>query len=170
MGIRAQEHGINSIAALPDGKVVTGGVDATLAVWDGCTPVWLHSGVCCYEGQPVTVTVRGDGFVTTGEGIWRDLEHGHTQLGPRRWTPSPWQATPAEPQQAAEGVQAYAYGDDCSAELWPSGRIVVGGARSWTLGNSGDIGNETWRHVATAHDCSAVVAATERRLIWVKSR
>src|SRR5262249_52755710 len=40
--IRSAIHGINSIAALPDGKVVTGGVDATLAVWDGCKPVWLH--------------------------------------------------------------------------------------------------------------------------------
>jgi hypothetical protein len=39
MQIRTQGHGINSIAALPDGKVVTGGVDATLAVWDGCKPI-----------------------------------------------------------------------------------------------------------------------------------
>jgi hypothetical protein len=46
--IHAEEHGIHSFAALADGKVVTGGVDATLAVWEGCTPTWLHSGPCCH--------------------------------------------------------------------------------------------------------------------------
>jgi hypothetical protein len=171
--IRTQGHGINSIAALPDGKVVTGGVDATLAVWDGCKPVWLHSGACCYTDQHVTVTVRGDGFATTGEAIWRDDEHGYAPLGPRRWTPSPWKATPAEPRAPAEGLRVY--GEDCSATLDPGGKVVVSGARAWTLSISGDIwklrrAETAWLHVATAHDCSALVAATERRLIWVKSR
>jgi hypothetical protein len=46
---------------------------------------------------------------------------------------------------------------------------------AWTLSISGDIwklrrAETAWLHVATAHDCSALVAATERRLIWVKSR
>jgi hypothetical protein len=173
MRIRAQGHGINSIAALPDGKVVTGGIDATLAVWEGCKPVWLHGGVCCYTDQPVTVPVRGNGFVTTGEGIWRDDEHGHAPLGPRRWTPSPWRATPTEPRGAAEGVRAY--GEACSAALDSSGKIVVSGARPWTLSISGDVGklrsrDFRWGPVATAHDCSAIVAATERRLIWINSR
>jgi hypothetical protein len=173
MRISARGHGINSFAGLPDGKVVTGGVDATLAVWDGCKPVWLHSGVCCYTDRPITVTVRGDGFATTGEGIWRDDEHGYTQLGPRRWTPSPWRATPAEPRDTAEGLRAD--GEDCSAVLEPSGRIAVGGARPWTLAISSDVwklrqADTAWLHIATAHDCSAIVAATERRLIWIKSR
>jgi len=173
MRIRTRGHGINSFAELPDGKVVTGGVDATLAVWDGCKPVWLHSGVCCYTDQPVTVTVRGDGFVATGEGIWRDDEHGYTQLGSRRWTPSPWRATPAKPRDPAQGL--WADGGDCSAVIEPSGRIVVSGARSWTFSIRDDVwkirGNEiAWLYVATAHDCSAIVAATERRLIWIKSR
>jgi len=173
MQIRGQIHGINSFAVLSDGKVVTGGVDATLAVWDGCKPVWLHTGVCCYTDQPVAVTVRGDGFATTGEGIWRDIEHGYAPLGPRRWTPSPWRATPAEPRDTAEGLAAD--GEDCSAVLEPNGKIVVSGARSWTFSISGDVwklrsGDFQWRAVATAHDCSAIVAATERRLIWIKSR
>jgi len=173
MRIRTQGHGINSIAALPDGKVVTGGVDATLAVWDGCKPVWLHSGACCYTDQPVAVTVQGDGFVTAGEAIWRDDEHGYTPLGARRWTPSPWRATPAEPRDTTAGVKAY--GEDCSAVLDPSGKIVVSGARSWTFSISGDVWkmrrNETaWLHAATTPDCAAIVAATERRVIWVKSR
>jgi len=173
MRIRTRGHGINSFAELPDGKVVTGGVDATLAVWDGCKPVWLHTGVCCYTDRPVTVMVRGDGFATTGEGIWRDDEHGYTLLGPRRWTPSPWRATPAELGDTVEGLRAY--GEDCSAALAPSGKIVVSGARSWTFSISGDIwrirgGEIAWLYAATSHDCSAIVAATERRLIWVKSR
>jgi hypothetical protein len=171
--IRTQGHGIASIAALPDGKVVTGGVDATLAVWDGCKPLWLHSGACCYTDQPVTVTVRGDGFATTGEAIWRDDEHGYAPLGPRRWMPSPWRATPAEPRDAAEGLRAY--GEDCSAALEPSGKVVVSGARSWMFSVSGDIWKMrrdeiAWFYAATSHDCSAIVAATERRLIWLKSR
>jgi hypothetical protein len=173
MRIRTQGHGINSIAALPDGKVVTGGVDATLAVWDGCKPVWLHSGACCYTDRHVTVTVQGDGFVTTGEAIWRDDEHGYTPLGPRRWTPLPWRATPAEPRDTAAGVRAH--GEDCSAALDRSGRIAISGARSWTFSIGGDVWkmrrDETaWLHAATTPDCSAIVAATERRVIWVKSR
>jgi hypothetical protein len=173
MRIRTQGHGINSIAALPDGKVVTGGVDAALAVWDGCKPIWLHSGACCYTDQHITVTIRGDGFATTGEALWRDDEHGYAPLGPRRWTPSPWRATAAEPQGAGEGVQAY--GEDCSAALEPSGKIIVSGARSWMFNIRGDIWqlrrDETaWLHAATTSDCSAMVAATERRLIWIKSR
>jgi hypothetical protein len=57
----------------------------------------------------------------------------------------------------------------------PGGKVVVSGARSWTLSISGDIwklrrAETAWLHVATAHDCSAIVAATERRLIWIKSR
>jgi hypothetical protein len=86
---------------------------------------------------------------------------------------APWRATPAEPRAPAEGLRVY--GEDCSAALEPSGKIVVSGARYWTLSISGDIGkmrrDETaWLHVATTPDCSAIVAATERRLIWVKSR
>jgi hypothetical protein len=173
MRIRTQGHGINSFAELPDGKVVTGGVDATLAVWDGCRPVWLHTGVCCYPDRPVTVAVRGDGFATTGEGIWRDDEHGYTLLGPRRWTPSPWRATPTAPRDAVEGLRAY--GEDCTVALTPSGKIIVSGARSWTFSINGDIwriraGDMAWLYAATSHDCSAIVAATERRMIWVKSR
>jgi hypothetical protein len=141
--------------------------------WTRFSRVWLHAGVCCYTDQPITVTVRGDGFATTGEGIWRDDEHGYTLLGPRRWTPSPWRATPAELEDTGEGLRAY--GEDCSAALAPSGKIVVSGARSWTFSVSGDIwrirGGETaWFYAAASHDCSAIVAATERRLIWVKSR
>jgi hypothetical protein len=171
--IRTQGHGINSIAALSDGKVVTGGVDATLAVWDGCKPVWLQSGVCCYTDQHVTVTIRGDAFATTGEAIWRDDEHGYTPLGPRRWTPSPWRAALAESRDATEGLRAD--GEDCSGTLEPSGRIVVSGTRSWTFSISGDVWkmrrDETaWLYAATTPDCSAIVAATERRLIWIKSR
>jgi hypothetical protein len=171
--IRTQGHGINSIAELPDGKIVTGGVDATLAVWDGCKPVWLHSGPCCYTDQAVAVTVRGDGFVTTGEAIWRDDEHGHEPLGPRRWTPFPWRAVPAEPQGATDGARLQ--GEDCSAALESSGKIAVSGPRSWTVSVSGDIWkmrrDETaWLHAATARDCSAILAATERRLIWIRSR
>src|SRR5262249_59039128 len=128
MQIRTQGHGINSIAALPDGKGVTGGVDATLAVGDGCKPFWLHSGACCYTDQAVTVTVRGDGFETTGEAIWRDVEHGYAPLGPRRWTPSPWRAAPAEPRDTAAGV--WASGENCSAALQPRGKIVVSGGHS----------------------------------------
>jgi len=171
--IRTQDHGIASIATLSDGKVVTGGVDATLAVWDGCKPVWLHSGACCYTDQPVVVTVRGDGFATTGEAIWRDDEHGYLPLGPRRWTPSPWRAAPAEPRYTTEGL--WAHGEDCSATLEPEGRILVNGPRSWTFNVAGNIWkmrrHETaWLHIAVAPDCSAIVAATERRLIWVTSR
>jgi hypothetical protein len=72
-------------------------------------------------------------------------------------------------------IAAGTYGEDCSAALDPSGRIVISGARSLTFSIAGDVWkmrrDETaWLHAATTPDCSAIVAATERRVIWVKSR
>jgi len=72
----------------------------------------------------------------------------------------------------AEGVRAYGW--DCSAALEPSGKIVVSGAQSWTATIHEKLwrmrGDETaWLYSATARDCSAIVVATERRLIWIRS-
>jgi hypothetical protein len=170
--IHAEEHGIHSIVMLTNGKVVTGGVDATLAVWEGCMPAWLHSWPCCHGDQNVTVSPRGDGFMTSGEAIWRGDERGFEQLGPRRWTPSPWTATPAG--APAKESELRADGEDCSAILDAEGRIAVSGAHPWQA----RIGAETWKlreneeawsRFAVSRDCTGVAAATSRRLVWTKS-
>jgi hypothetical protein len=170
--IHAEEHGIHSFAVLPDGKIVTGGADATLAVWEGCTPTWLHSWPCCHGDQPVTVTPHGDGFTTSGEAIWRGDEPGFEQLGPRRWSPSPWTAVPTGTAAKEPGLRAD--GEDCSATLDAEGRIAVSGARPWQA----RIGAETWKlreteeawlRFAVSRDCTAIAAATSKRLVWTKS-
>jgi hypothetical protein len=170
--IHAEVHGIHSFAVLPDGKVVTGGVDATLAVWEGCTPTWLHSWPCCHGDQDVTVAPRGNGFITSGEAIYRGDELGFEELGPRRWTPDPWTAAAGAPRAKEPGLRAD--GADCYATLDAQGRIAVSGAAPWAV----RIGEETWRlrerergwsRLAVSRDCTAAAAATNSRLVWAKS-
>jgi hypothetical protein len=171
--IHAEVHGIHSFAVLPDGRVVTGGVDATLAVWDGCTPTWLHSWPCCHGDQEVTVAPSGNGFITFGEAIWRGDERGFEELGPRRWMPGPW--TPAADAPPAKEPGLRADGEDCSATLDAEGRIAVRGARPWEA----RIREKTWMlrenegrwsRLAVSRDCTAVAAATRWRIVWTKSR
>ena len=161
--VRAAPHGIVSIAPLPGGKVVTGGNDSTLAVWEGCKPLWLQSGMCCVGDRDVTVAARGDGFITFGEGGWQNDELGYKQLGPRQWLPSPWRAAPAEPRAQKPGL--HADGESCSATLDAEGRLIVNGASSWTA----RFGKDTWERLAVARDCSAAAAATENRIVWGQS-
>jgi hypothetical protein len=173
--IHAEEHGIHSIAALANGKVVTGGVDATLAVWEGCSPAWLHSGPCCHGGHNIRVAPDGNGFVTAGEAIYRGDERGFEELGARRWTPDPWRAAPGpvhviDPELTADG-------DDCSAILDNTeggARFAVGGSRPWEI----RIDAAIWKlyedkfgsyRLAVSRDCTAVALAVDKRLVWAKS-
>jgi hypothetical protein len=170
--IHAEEHGIHSFAVLADGKVVTGGADATLAVWEGCTPTWLHSWPCCHGGKKVTVAPSGNGFITSGEAIYRGDELGFEELGPRRWTPDPWTAAPDAPRAKEPGQQAD--GEDCSATLDAEGRITISGTHPWEVNIDAAIwklreGEEAWFNLAVARDCTAIAAATGKRLIWAKS-
>jgi hypothetical protein len=158
---------------LPDGKIVTGGTDAALGVWEGCEPTWLNRERCCYADRAVTVTADRDGFITLGEaGAWRGDELGYELLGRRRWSPSPWTPSAIEARSAASGLQAD--GEDCSANVAPDGQVAVSGARSWNIGIARAMwslreGEDRWRHLAAASDCTALVVATERRLLWMTS-
>jgi hypothetical protein len=170
--IHAEVHGIHSFAVLPDGKVVTGGVDATLAVWEGCTPIWLHSWPCCHGDQDVTTVPHGNGFITSGEAIWRGYERGFEELGPRRWTPSPWTAAPVGPAAKEPGLRAD--GEDCFATLDAEGRIAVSGTHPWEIRIDTEIWKlreteDAWSRLAVSLDCTAVAAATDKRLVWAKS-
>jgi len=162
------ERGVASIAELTDGKVVTGGYDGTLAVWEGCSPNWLTSKkTCCFEPQTITVTPRGTGFDATGEGIWQGLKRGYKNLPPRHWSPSPWKAAPIKIRADLAGKTdpktRQANGDDCTATIDSSGRITVAGAHPWTA----SIGADDWISLAANRNCQTVAAATSGRIVKV---
>jgi hypothetical protein len=166
-------RGVHSFAVLPDGKIVTGGVDAALGVWDGCEPTWLNREQCCYAERAITVTADRDGFITSGEGgAWRGDEHGYELLGRRRWSPSPWAPAVVEARLVAPG--SHADGEDCSAIVDADGQVAVSGTRSWNIGIDRRIwtlreDEKPWSRLAAASDCTALVIATDRRLLWMKS-
>jgi hypothetical protein len=121
----------------------------------------------------VTVAPHGNGFVTSGEAIYRGDERGFEQLGPHHWTPDPWTAAPDAPRAQASGLRAD--GEDCSATLHNAeGRIAVSGARPWEVRIGAAAwtffeGQTGWHHLAVSRDCTAVAAATGQRLVWAKS-
>jgi hypothetical protein len=157
-------RGVASIAELTGGKVVTGGIDATLAVWEGCSPTWLtRVETCCFAEHPITVTAQGMDFVTSGEGVWQDEERGYRDLGPRRWSASPWKAVPLQARAATAELQAD--GTDCTATMDASGRIAVAGAHPWTA----SVGTGTWSSLAASRDCKTLAAASEQRIVKVTS-
>jgi hypothetical protein len=157
-------RGVASITELTGGQVVTGGVDATLAVWEGCSTTWLiNLETCCYAEQPVTVTARGMDFVTFGEGVWEGEERGYRDLGPRRWSASPWKAVPV--QERAATAELHADGADCTATMDASGRIAVARAHPWTA----SIGAGAWFSLAASRDCETLAAASEQRIVTVTS-
>jgi hypothetical protein len=157
-------RGVASITELTGGQVVTGGIDPTLAVWEGCAPTWLISGeTCCYAEHPVTVTALGMDFVTSGEGVWEGEERGYSDLGPRRWSASPWKAVPVQARAAT--AELHYDGVDCTATMDASGRIAVAGAQPWTA----SIGAGAWFSLAASRDCKTLVAASEQRIVKLTS-
>lgn len=160
--LHAMRRGVNSFAELSDGRIVTGGIDASLAVWSGCTPEWLRADQCCYAEHEISVTAKGNGFVTQGEGLWQNEEHGYKQLGARRWTPSPWTAAGLEIPPPAPGL--HANGENCSVTLTPEGQLTVSGAHPWNA----QVDKDDWSHLMASSDCGGVVVAADRRLVWVK--
>jgi hypothetical protein len=157
-------RGVASIAELTDGRVVTGGIDATLAVWEDCVPTWLiNVETCCFAEYPVTVMGQGIDFVTSGEGTWEGEERGYSDLGPRRWSASPWKPVPVK--ASAVTAALHADGADCTATMDVSGRIVVAGADAWTT----TIGTGAWFGLAASREGFAVAAASEQRIVKVTS-
>jgi hypothetical protein len=164
----SMQRGVASITELASGQVVTGGIDATLAVWEGCSATWLNVESCCYAEHPITVTARGEDFMTSGEGVWQGEERGYRELGPRRWSPSPWKPVPVQVltvQVPAAAPQLHADGADCTATIDASGHIAVTGAYAWTA----SIGTDAWLHLAASRDCRTLAAASERRIVTVTS-
>ena len=159
--------GIASITELASGQVVTGGVDHSLAVWDGCTPTWLDAETCCLTDHPITVTARGKDFETSGEGVWQSEEGGYyKEVGLRRWSPSPWKAVPvkapAVPAATTE-TKAQVEGMDCTATIDALGHIVVVGTHPWKA----SIGADDWQNLAASRDCKTLAAATDQRIVKI---
>ena len=98
---------VGAVAVLPDGRIVTGGDDSRVRMWDpqpGATPVELGS----HDGPVRAVAVLPDGRIVTGGDDDRV----------RIWDPQP-DATPVELGSHDGLVQAVA--------VLPDGRIVTGG-------------------------------------------
>jgi hypothetical protein len=159
----SMQRGVASITELTGGQVVTGGIDATLAVWEGCSPTWLNVESCCYAEHPITVTAQGEDFMTSGEAVWEGEERGYKELGRRRWSASPW--TPAPVQARAATPELHADGADCTATIDASGHIAVAGAHAWTA----SVGTDTWLYLAASRDCRTLAAASERRIVTITS-
>jgi len=153
-------RGVSGITALRDGEIVTGGGDSTLAVWQGCTPTWLDVETCCFDEHEIRVVARGSGFVSYGEGMWRNEELGYLTLGPRLWLPTPWHAVPVESSSLSPGI--HAGGEDCSVTLDRDGQIMVSGAHPW----SARAKTRPWSLLSVSRDCTAVIIADERGAFW----
>jgi hypothetical protein len=156
-------RGVASIAELATGQVVTGGIDGSLAVWEGCSSTWLNVESCCYAENPITVIALGEEFMTFGEGAWQDEERGYKDLGPRRWSPSPWKAVVVQAPAVTSKLRVN--GAECAAKIDASGHVVVSGAHAWTA----SIGTDAWLYLAASHDCRTLAAASERRIVTVTS-
>jgi len=165
-------RGIASIAELAGGRVVTGGTDQTLAVWEGCSPTWLNSETCCRAEDSITVTARGAGFETSGEGIYQNKNEGYYEdMGPRRWSPSPWKAVSIQAPVVPAGTRLRANGADCMATMDASGHIIVVGEHPWTASiepDKTDDWNE-WVSLAASHDCKIIAVANRHRIVKVTS-
>ena len=168
-------RGVASIAELTGGQVVTGGTDQTLAVWDGCSPAWLNAETCCRAERTITVTARGGDFETSGEGIYQDKNDGYYEdMGPRRWSPSPWKAVSIQAAAVPAGTRLQANGADCTATLDASGHIAVVGTHPWTASIRTDKTDETdawdeWLSLAASRDCKTIAVANRHRIIRVTS-
>jgi len=165
-------RGIASIAELTGGQIVTGGVDQTLAVWEGCSPTWLHAQTCCRAEHAITVTARGMDFETSGEGIYQDKNDGYYEdMGPRRWSPSPWKAVSIQAPAVPAGTKLRANGADCMATMDASGHMAVVGAHPWTASietDKTDVWKE-WVSLAASRDCKVIAVANRHRIVKVTS-
>lgn len=159
-------RGIASIAELSGGQVVTGGIDATLAAWEGCSPTWLvDAKACCYAEHRVTVIARGRAFVTTGEAGWQGDELGYKDLGPQRWSGPSWRSMSVRAPFVTAGVML-AGGVACTARMDVSGHIDVTGSHPWTA----SIGEGTWFGLAASRDCKTLAAVSrDQRIVTITS-
>jgi hypothetical protein len=106
------EHGVAAVAVLPDGRVVTGGDDGRVLMWDPAEPGTGPTEVIRYQGAAWKVggvAVLPDGWVVTGGSDGRVL----------MWDPAEPGADPVELGEDWRGVAAVA--------VLPDGRVVTGG-------------------------------------------
>ena len=103
------EGAVEEVAALPDGRLATGGVDGRVLVWDPAEPGTGPAEVGRHEGGVTAVAVLPDGRLATGGVDGRVLV----------WDPTRPGAGPAEVGRHEGGVTAVA--------VLPDGRLATGG-------------------------------------------
>ncbi len=154
-------HGrVRGVAVLPDGRVVTGGDDGRVLMWDLADPGAGPAELGREHGRVRAVAVLPDGRVVTG--------------GDRRvlgWDPADPGAGPAELGREHGRVRAVA--------VLPDGRVITGGDRRvlmWDPADSGagpaELGREHGRvdAVAVLPDGRVITGGDRRVLMWDPAR
>ena len=113
---------VRAVAVLADGRVVTGGDDGRVLVWDPADPGADPAELGRHDGQVRAVAVLPDGRVVTGGDDGRVLV----------WDPADPGADPAELGREHGRVRA--------AAVLPDGRIVTGGDRRVLMWDPADPG------------------------------
>jgi WD40 repeat protein len=128
---------IRALAVLRDGRVVSGGADRRIRVWDPTQPKVGPAELGSHEGEVRAIAVLPDGRIATG-GADRRI---------RVWDPTQPKVGPAELGSHEGEVRAIA--------VLPDGRIASGGAdrrvRVWEPGN---------RRLTEQIRCSVIALAT----------
>ena len=102
--------GVEALAALPDGRVVSGGADGSIRLWDPAAPAASPIDLGSHDGSVAAVAVLPDGRVVSG-GADRSI---------RLWDPAAPAASPIDLGSHDGSVAAVA--------VLPDGRVVSGGA------------------------------------------
>ena len=150
---------VQAVAALADGRVVTGGGDGRVLMWDPADPGAGPAELGRHHSSVETVAVLADGRVVTGGGDGRVL----------MWDPADPGAGPAELGRHDGPVETVA--------VLADGRVVTGGADGkvlmWDPADPGADSAELGRHdgpvevVAVLADGRVVTAGRDRRvLMW----
>jgi WD40 repeat protein len=106
----AHEGSVHSVAVLPDGRVVSGGADRRLLVWDPAVPTTGPIDLGYTQGKLRALAVLPDGRVISGG----------TEGGVLVWDPAMPGTDPTQFGRQKGAVQALA--------VLPDGRVVRGGA------------------------------------------
>ena len=116
-------HGrVRGVAVLPDGRVITGGDDGRVLMWDPADPGADPAELGCGHGRVRAVAVLPDGRVISGGDDGRVL----------MWDPADPGADPAELGREHGRVRAVA--------VLPDGRVVAGGDRRVLIWDPADPG------------------------------
>jgi WD40 repeat protein len=147
------DDSVNAVAVLPDGRVVSGGSEGKVLVWDPSRPGRRPVELGGHDGRVNAVAVLPDGRVVSGGDV-EPAEGGRVLV----WDPAAPGADPVELGRRDEWMNAVA--------VLPDGRVVSGGADGrvlvWDLAASGTDPVEVGRRDRAVH---AVAVLADGRVV-----